>query len=100
MIPRVLRSLSARLIIIFLLTSALYGAGSRYAVELVLDQDYLREIVGAHMGRYTSYLLDDLGYPPSVERAKAIIRDNPYDMRIDGPTVAVTHNVRSLGRPT
>ena len=82
------RSLSARLLAIFLLTSLAYGVASRYTVELVLDRDYLREIVGAHMSRYTKYLLDDLGYPPRVERAQAIIQNNPYDIRIDGPGVA------------
>ncbi|MDJ0928037.1 MAG: HAMP domain-containing sensor histidine kinase [Gammaproteobacteria bacterium] len=87
MIDAITRSLSARLLAIFLLTSLAYGVASRYTVEFVLDRDYLREIVGAHMSRYTKYMLDDLGYPPSVERAQAIIQDNPYDIRIDGPGV-------------
>lgn len=85
MIRLLTRSLSARLLAIFLLTSLAYAFGSRYAVELVLDRDYLREIVGAHIARYTSYLLDDLGYPPSIERARAIVEGNPYDLWIDGP---------------
>lgn len=87
MIERFSRSLSARLLVIFLLTSLVYGLASRYAVELVLDRDYLREIAGSHMGRYTSYVLKDLGYPPDIERAKAIIAGNPLDVRIDGPGV-------------
>ncbi len=87
MIRALSRSLSARLLAIFLLTSLAYGFGSRYAVELVLDSDYLRDIVGAHIARYTSYLLDDLGYPPRIERARAIVEDSPYDLWIDGPGI-------------
>ena len=85
MISRITRSLSARLLGIFLLTSIVYAFGTRYAVELVLDRDYLREIVGAHASRYASYMLEDLGYPPRVERAQAMVEGSPYDIRIDGP---------------
>jgi signal transduction histidine kinase len=81
-----MRSLSARLLGVFLLTSIIYGAVSRYAVDLVLDRDYLREIVGAHIALHTNYVMQDLGYPPSIERAKAITSDNPFDIMIQGPT--------------
>lgn len=85
MIARITRSLSARLLGIFLITSLAYALASRAAVDLVLDRDYLREIIGAHMALHTNYLLRDLGYPPSLERAKALVAANPLDVRIDGP---------------
>ena len=87
MIARLTRSLSARLLVIFLGTSLVYAFASRAAVDLVLDRDYLREIIGAHLALHTNYVLRDLGYPPNVERAQALIAANPIDIRIDGPTV-------------
>lgn len=85
MVGKIAHSLSARLLGIFLLTAVIYGFASSYAVTLVLDRDYLREMVGAHISLHTTYLIRDLGSPPSIERAKAIIATNPMDMRIQGP---------------
>ena len=82
---RIAHSLSARLLGIFLLTSLVYGFASRYAVELVLDRDYLRETIGSHVSLHTTYFIRDLGIPPSVERAKAITATNPLDIRLRGP---------------
>lgn len=88
MISRITRSLSARLLGIFLLTSMVFAFAGRAAVDFVLDRDYLREIIGAHMALHTNYMLRDLGYPPSVERAKALVASNPFDVRIEGPGIA------------
>lgn len=87
MIARITRSLSARLLGIFLLTSIVYAFASRAAVDLVLDRDYLREIIGAHMALHTNYVLRDLGYPPSLGRAQALVDSNPIDIRIEGPDI-------------
>lgn len=85
MIRQLTRSLSARLLGIFLVTSIIYGVASRYAVNLVLDRDYLRQIAGAHIALHTNYVMQDLGDPPSVERARAITEANPFDILIIGP---------------
>jgi signal transduction histidine kinase len=89
MIRRILHliahSLSARILGVFFLTALAYGFASRYAVELVLDRDYLREIVGAHISLHTTYFVQDLGSPPSIERAEAITATNPMDIKIQGP---------------
>ena len=91
MIRQVLRSvahsLSARLLGIFLVTALIYGFSARFAVELVLDRDYLREIVGSHIALHTTYFLSDLGMPPNIERAAEIAASNPMDIRIIGPDV-------------
>lgn len=87
MIQKITRSLSARLLAIFIATSLIYFMASRYAVEFVLDRDYLREVVGAHIALHTNYVLTDLGSPPEIERAEAIARDNPLDIRIQGPGI-------------
>lgn len=85
MIRRITRSLSARLLAIFLITSMVYAFASRFAIELVLDRDYLREMIGAHISLHTDYFISDLGMPPDIERAKAIVATNPLDIRIKGP---------------
>lgn len=86
-IHRVTNSLSARLLGIFLITAFVYGVAARFAVELVLDRDYLREMIGSHVALHTKYLLQDLDYPPSVARAQELSRDNAMDIRIRGPGV-------------
>ena len=91
MIAQILRSvtnsLSARLLGIFFLTALVYGFAARFAVELVLDRDYLREIVGSHIALHTTYFLEDIGLPPDIERAAEIAETNPMDIRIIGPDV-------------
>ena len=84
---RIAHSLSARLLGIFLVTAVVYGLTARFAVELVLDRDYLREMIGSHIARHATYLLRDIGLPPSIERAAEIAASNPMDIRIIGPGV-------------
>ncbi len=80
-------SLSARLLGIFLVTSLVYGFASRYAVDLVLDQHYLREVISAHIALHMNYLVQDLGSPPDVEKARSIVEEHPMDIRIVGPGI-------------
>ena len=84
---KIVHSLSARLLGLFLITALVYGLSARFAVELVLDRDYLREIIGSHIALHTAYFLRDLGLPPSVERAAEIAATNPMDIRIIGPDI-------------
>ena len=65
-------SLSARLVLIFFIAAMAYGYAGRYAFTLFQDTDYLRRIAGAHTALHTDYILQDIGSPPSVERAQAI----------------------------
>jgi signal transduction histidine kinase len=85
MIRKVTRSLSARLLGIFLLTSVAYGFASRYVVDLLWGTGYLREVIGAHMALYIDYVLDDIGLPPDVTRAQAIVSKVPIDIMLHGP---------------
>ena len=87
MIKEISRSLSARLLGIFILTAIVYGVVGRFVYLLVLDQDYLRQVVGAHISLHADYVLDDIGSPPSIERAKAITQRVPVDIRISGPGI-------------
>jgi signal transduction histidine kinase len=86
-ISKITRSLSARLLAIFAVTSLVYAIASDFAVQAVLDRDYLREIIGAHIALHTNYVLQDLGAPPDIEKAAAMTRANPLDIRIEGPGV-------------
>lgn len=85
MIREISRSLSARLLGIFILTAIVYAVVGRFVYLLMLDQDYLRQVVGAHISLHADYVLDDIGSPPSIGRAEAITRRVPVDIRISGP---------------
>lgn len=80
-------SLTARLIGIFLVTSLVYVIASRYAADLVIDRHYLREVISAHISLHADYLVQDLGSPPDIEKAKAIVAEYPMDIRILGPGI-------------
>jgi len=80
-------SLSARLLAIFLITSFIYAIASRYAVDLVLDRHYLREVISAHIALHANYLVQDLGSPPDIEKARSIVAEHPMDIRISGPGI-------------
>ena len=57
MIKEISRSLSARLLGIFILTAIVYAVVGRFVYLLVLDQDFLREVVGAHISLHADYVL-------------------------------------------
>ena len=80
-------SLSARLLLIFVIATVLYGYAARHAFTLFQDTDYLRRIVGAHIVLHSDYILSDIGLPPDIERAQAIVNKIPVDLRIVGPGV-------------
>jgi len=86
-IKEISRSLSARLLGIFILTAIVYAVVGRFVYLLVLDQDFLREVVGAHISLHADYVLNDIGSPPSIERARAITERVPVDIRLSGPGV-------------
>ncbi|MBM4196684.1 MAG: HAMP domain-containing histidine kinase [Gammaproteobacteria bacterium] len=85
MIRQITRSLSTRLLAIFLVTSLAYGLASRYVVDLVWGTGYLSEVVGAHMALHINYVLADIGTPPDVARAQAIVDRVPVDILLRGP---------------
>ncbi len=87
MIKEISRSLSARLLGIFILTAIVYAVVGRFVYLLVLDQDFLREVVGAHISLHADYVLNDIGSPPSIDRARAITERVPVDIRLSGPGV-------------
>jgi hypothetical protein len=85
LLKRLGHSLTARLLIIFFVASMAYWQASLYAFNLFQDTDYLRRIAGAHTALHTEYILNDIGWPPDIERAQAIVDRIPVDIRIVGP---------------
>ena len=86
-LARIGRSLSARLLLIFLFASIAYGFAAQHAYSLFTDVDYLRRIAGAHVVLHSEYVLKDLGSPPDIERAQQIVDSLPVDIRISGPDI-------------
>jgi signal transduction histidine kinase len=82
---RIGRSLSARLLLIFVIAWIAYGFAARHAYSLFTDVDYLRRIAGAHVVLHSEYVLKDLGIPPDIDRARDIVSRLPVDIRIVGP---------------
>lgn len=87
MLKRLSRSLSFRLLIIFLTLAASFVYFSIAAVRWVYDTDEVRELVSGHLSLHIDYVLDDIGEPPRIARAIAITRRVPVDIRIAGPQI-------------
>jgi signal transduction histidine kinase len=85
LIRQISRSLSARVLGVFVLTSLVYVMASRYVFDLVWGTGYLSEVIGAHMALHVDYVLDDIGLPPRIDRAEAIVAKVPVDIMILGP---------------
>ncbi|MEE4330976.1 MAG: HAMP domain-containing sensor histidine kinase, partial [Wenzhouxiangella sp.] len=79
------RSLSLRLLLIFVLLGALFAYGAQLAVRWVYTTDQLRELVNGHLSLHVHYVREDLGSPPRIERARAITEQVPIDIRLSGP---------------
>lgn len=81
------RSLSFRLLVIFLLLGVSFAYFAIAALRWVYDTDELRNLVSGHLRLHIDYVLDDIGDPPRIDRAIAITKKVPVDIRIDGPGI-------------
>ena len=85
MIKRLTRSLSFRLLTIFLVLAALFVWGALSALRWLYNSDDIRGLISGHLSLHVSYVLEDIGMPPRVDRAIAITERVPVDIRILGP---------------
>ena len=85
MISGLWRSLSFRLLAIFLLMGALFAYASLLGIRWVYATDQLRELVSGHLSLHVEYVRQDIGNPPRVANALAITKKVPVDIRITGP---------------
>ena len=82
---RFAQSLSFRLLAIFLLLGGLFVFGTFKAIQIVYNSDDIRGLVSGHLSLHVSYVRDDIGSPPRIERAIAITQRVPVDIRMLGP---------------
>ena len=85
MIRRLSRSLSFRLLAIFLVMGLLFAYGAILGIRWVYITDDLRELVNGHLSLHVEYVRRDIGSPPSIDNALAITQTVPVDIRLAGP---------------
>ena len=87
MLERLWGSLSFRLLAIFLVLSALFVFGTFKAVQRFYNSDEIRGLISGHLSLHVNYVREDIGIPPRIDRALAITRKVPVDIRILGSSV-------------
>jgi len=87
MFTKLSRSLSLRLLAIFVVLSGLFVFGTMKAIQRFYNSDEIRGLISGHLSLHVSYVQEDIGVPPSIERAMAITEKVPVDIRILGPDV-------------
>ncbi len=87
MLKRLSRSLSFRLLAIFLILGALFVYGTLKAIQRVYNSDEIRGLISGHLSLHVSYVREDIGVPPRIDRALAITERVPVDIRILGPDI-------------
>ena len=81
------RSLSIRLLAIFLVLGALFVYGTMKAIQRFYNSDDIRGLISGHLSLHVHYVREDIGVPPNIDRALAITESVPVDIRILGPDV-------------
>ncbi len=79
-------TLSARLLVLFLLTALAIGLIVRSGFEFTFSGGF-RDLFGPHLGEYVAHLTESLGNPPSLERAHALVARLPLEIQVIGPAV-------------
>lgn len=87
MLRRLSRSLTFRLTAIFITLAALFVWGTLGALRWVYNSDEIRGLISGHLSLHVSYVKDDIGSPPRIDRALGITRRVPVDIRISGPDI-------------
>lgn len=81
------RSLSIRLLVIFLLLGGLFVFGTMKAIQRFYNSDEIRGLISGHLSLHVHYVREDIGIPPRIDRAIAITESVPVDIRILGPGI-------------
>ena len=87
MLNRLSRSLSFRLLAIFVVLAGMFVYGTFIALKWVYNSDEIRGLISGHLSLHVHYVREDIGSPPSIERAVAITESVPVDIRILGPDI-------------
>lgn len=81
------RSLSFRLLAIFVVMGGVFVFGTFKAIQIVYNSDDIRGLISGHLSLHVNYVREDIGTPPRIDRAIAITERVPVDIRILGPDV-------------
>lgn len=81
------RSLSLRLVLIFLGLALVFGLGTVAALRWAYSAGDFRPLLSGHLALHVDYVRADIGSPPRLDRALAITRRVPVDIRVIGPGV-------------
>ena len=87
MLRQLSRSLTFRLTAIFITLAALFVWGTLGALRWVYNSDEIRGLISGHLSLHVSYVKEDIGSPPRIDRALSITRRVPVDIRISGPDI-------------
>ena len=87
MLNRISVSLSFRLLVIFIVLGGLFVFGTFKAIQSFYNSDQIRGLISGHLSLHVSYVREDIGVPPRIDRAIAITEKVPVDIRILGPDV-------------
>ena len=85
-LQQISHSLSARLMLLFLLTGLLIAIILSNTIQLAMG-GYFQRVIRPHLHLYLDYVSQDIGDPPSIENAQALTRRVPVDIYILGPEV-------------
>ena len=72
---------------IFLVLGSAFVFGTIKAVQNFYNSDQIRGLISGHLSLHVSYVRQDIGVPPSIDRALAITHKVPVDIRILGPSI-------------
>jgi signal transduction histidine kinase len=84
MIEKLTRSISFRLFAIFLILAAAFVYFATVGIRWVYSEDDLRDLISGHLSLHVDYVRRDIGDPPRIDRAIAITKQVPVDIRISG----------------
>lgn len=87
MFNRLSRSLSFRLLAIFIVLGGLFVFGTFKAIQRFYNSDEIRGLISGHLSLHVNYVREDIGTPPRIDRAIAITQRVPVDIRISGPDI-------------
>ena len=87
MLRQLSRSLSFRLLLIFIVLAGLFVFGTIKSIQRFYNSDEIRGLISGHLSLHVSYVREDIGLPPRIDRALAITERVPVDIRIFGPDV-------------
>ena len=69
MFRRLSRSLSFRLLAVFVILGGLFVLGTINAIQRFYNSDQIRGLISGHLSLHVNYVREDIGTPPRINRA-------------------------------